>query len=326
MSGVTLGLLVVALVVAAAIVYLLFSALGVGSDSLARQSQSILSAQRDGLRTNTTPSQRKISIHDSVAGSSVAKKADSASSLNLVKRLKYAHWKMTPPMFYGCEFVIAMISFMTIGQLFGTILKVASLLLGPLIMRFLLDRSLNKRFKAFDADYPSFLLSLVGLLKTGMNPITAIEAASAGLEEGSLMKIECELMLERMRVGVLEEQSIGSFAEDIYHPEIELFVQALLLSKRVGGTLSDTLDRLARQVRKRQYFRKQAIAAVAMQRGSIWFILGIMVCLMTYIWYIYPEAIQGAIANPTGWNIYQFGLGLILVGIYWVRQVTKIRV
>ena len=99
-----------------------------------------------------------------------------------------------------------------------------------------------------------------------MNSLTALQAASEGLDPESLVRQEVELMLERLRMGVPEDQSIGSFGEDIFHEEIELFVQALLLSRRVGGNLSDTLERLAKQVRKRQYFRESASAAFGQQR------------------------------------------------------------
>jgi hypothetical protein len=68
------------------------------------------------------------------------------------------------------------------------------------------------------------------------------------------------------------------------------------------------------------------MAAVGMQRGSIWFILGIMVALETYLYFIYPEVVVGAMQDPMGWQVWQVALLLIAGGIFWVRQVTKIRV
>jgi tight adherence protein B len=158
-----------------------------------------------------------------------------------------------------------------------------------------------------------------------MNPMNALEAASAGMNEGALVKAEVDMMIERLRFGVSEDRSIGSFGEDIDHPEIELFVQALLLSRRVGGTLSDTLDRLAKQVRKRQYFRSAANAAVGMQRGSIWFIIAILCGLETYLYITFPETVTDALKDKVGWQVWQFAIVVILLGIFWVRQVTKIR-
>jgi tight adherence protein B len=159
-----------------------------------------------------------------------------------------------------------------------------------------------------------------------MNPMTGLETAAKGLSEFSALRAEVEMMIERLRFGVPEDKSIGAFGEDIYHPEIELFVQALLLSMRVGGTLSDTLERLAKQVRKRQFFRESANAAVGLQRGSIWFILLILTGLETYLYFIYPESIVGALKDEVGWQVWQFGILAIVAGMFWVRQVTKIKV
>jgi tight adherence protein B len=189
-----------------------------------------------------------------------------------------------------------------------------------------IDYRMEARFKKFDKDYPQFILSLVGMLKTGLNPIQGLEAAASNLEERSLVRVEVELMLERLRLGVSEERSIGSFGEDINHPEIELFVQALLLSRRVGGNLSETLDRLARQVRKRQYFRQSAVGAVGLQRGSIWFILAILSALQGYLYVAWPESVIITWTDPVARRYAQMGLAAIIIGVFWVRRVTKIKV
>lgn len=248
------------------------------------------------------------------------------SELTLDKKLRYARWKMSKRTFWLSKLLISAIAFTIVSMKFNLAFQMLSVFSGHLAMEFALMRSVNKRFKKFDRDYPQFLLQLVGLLKTGMNPLQAIGATSEALEADSLVRIEAEIMLERLRLGVDEEKSIGGFGEDVNHPEIELFVQALLLSRRVGGTLSDTLDRLARQVRRRQYFREQANAAVGLQRGSIWFILAILCSLEMYIYFVMPAFVVDAINDPTGWQVWQFGIMMILGGVYWIRQVTKIRV
>ncbi|MCB0318706.1 MAG: type II secretion system F family protein, partial [Bdellovibrionales bacterium] len=209
---------------------------------------------------------------------------------------------------------------------FNIVLTGAAFFIGPIVFRAVLNKLVNKRFNKFDSDYPAFLSSLVGLLKTGMSVLTAIDAAAEGLDENSLVKQEVKQMSERLRLGVPEEKSIGSFGEDVYHPEIELFVQALLLSKRVGGNLSDTLDRLAKQVRKRQYFRSSANAAIGLQKGSVFLILFLLVFMVGYLSFAFPEAIIGAIKHPVGWQVWQFSILLICAGLFWIKQVTKLKI
>ena len=285
-----------------------------------------MKALADLQREDSDDEGPQVSIADTAAQEmAVEKVAD--TQLTIRKRLKFAQLSNIPPYAFSlAQIATSLTLFLVVRLYFDTVLQMIALLSGPLLINWVINRRIDSRFKKFDMDFPQFLLSLVGMLRIGLNPIQALQAAASGLEDGSLVKMEVDLMLERLRMGVSEERSIGSFGEDIYHPEIELFVQALILSRRVGGNLSDTLDRLAKQVRRRQYFRQSANAAVGMQRGSIWFILGVLGAMELYLYTIWPEAVTGAWKHPDGRMVCQAGITAIILGIFWVRQVTKLRV
>jgi tight adherence protein B len=295
------------------------------SNARVRQTmRSISASQRQTFDEEPPPDK---SVLRNVVAQEEAIQAVSDTRLTLRKRLKYAQMAHVPPYAFAiAQVVLSLASIAIARQFFDLPLQLISLVVGPLFVNWLLNSKVEKRFKKFDADYPQFLLSLVGLLKTGMNPLQALEAAAEALEPDALVRVEVEIMLERLKLGVSEERSIGSFGEDIYHPEIELFVQALILSRRVGGNLSDTLDRLAKQVRKRQYFRSSANAAVGLQRGSIWFILVVLMGLEVYLYLQWPECITKTWTHPLGRKAGQAGLIGIILGLWWVRQVTKLKV
>lgn len=295
-----------------------------GGSNVKRNIRNIVASQRQATPTAAERRANKANLFDTAKDSSVDRV--SSSRLTLRKRLKYAQWKMPIPIFWALVVGIGLVVCGFVSIKFDLPVQIVALFSGHLFMNWLLNLSIEKRMKAFDADYPQFLLSLVGLLKTGMNTMAAIDASAQSMEENSILRHEVTLMNERLRFGVSEDKSIGSFGEDIFHPEIELFVQALLLSRRVGGTLSDTLERLAKQVRKRQFFRSSAQAAVGMQRGSIWIIILILVGLELYLLIVYPEAVTGAWKNKIGWMVWQFGIMCVLGGIFWVRQVTRIKI
>ncbi len=263
------------------------------------------------------------SFKEAVSDLDEAKGDEAVKSIE--KRLQYAQLNISPMVFHAMEVSLSLFSFAIAFKFLSIAMQLAALLVGPLFCRWFLNLLVEKRYKAFDRDYPAFLLSLVGLLKTGMNPMQAMESAANGLEEGSILRFEVESMLERLRLGVPEEKSIGSFGENIFHPEIELFVQALLLSRKVGGTLSDTLERLAKQVRKRQQFRATAAAAIGLQRGSIMFILMILVGLLTYIGFMVPDFIK-SLATEVGFLVVQGCILTVCLGVYWIRQVTKLKI
>lgn len=248
------------------------------------------------------------------------------NKVSLSQKLIFADWSLPIPFFRSMEVLISVVACIVFSMKFNIVITLVSLFLGPLVMNTLLEFSINKRFKNFDTDYPSYILSIVGLLKTGMNTTTALETAVQTLDDNSLVKQEVLLMLERLRFGVSEEKSIGSFAEDIDHPEIELFVQALILSKRVGGNLSETLERLAGQVRQRQNFRNDAVSAVGMQKGSIIFILILLVAIEAYLYVMFPEAIIGSIQHEMGWQVWQIGILMMIFGIWFLSRIIKIKV
>jgi tight adherence protein B len=317
----------------AAIGYMARGALGFQASAqvTARQNmRNIVAVQRGGAlleNEQTVPdkSDSSLQLDPDQADFQPVKIAE--NRITFQKKLKYAQLSAIPPYAFAlAQIAISITAFLLARSVFGTVLQLISLSSGPLLVGWFVESKMNNRFKRFDSDYPQFLLSFVGMLKIGLNPVQALEAAAGSLDERSLVREEIELMLERLKLGVSEERSIGSFGEDVNHPEIELFVQSLILSRRVGGNLSETVDRLSRQVRKRQHFRQSAQAAVGLQRGSIMFILAILVGLEGYLYIVWPECVITTWTDPGATKVAQVGLAMILIGLYWVRQVTKIRV
>ena len=252
--------------------------------------------------------------------------AKNSYRIALEDKLRYAHWPITVIQFRAIQALITIIVFLPLFTYCTIALKFLIVVMVPLMVRSVLDRAVRKRFNAFDRDYPVMLMSYVSLLKTGMSAIGGLESAAKGLPEDSAVRYEVELMLERMRLGLTESQAIGAFAEDIPHPEVDLFVQGLILSRKVGGTLSNTIERLARQVRKNQQFRRQALASVAMQQSSVYLICAVMTGLILYMAYMATDLISPAFTDPMGKLVFQSGLTMVILGFYWSRVVTNIKI
>lgn len=258
---------------------------------------------------------------------SVEVEPDRVRGVNLATKLRYANLTWMPPYVVSLlQILVSLVAFAIAYVHFKLPLQITAAFMGPLIVNSWINRRIRKRVQRFDADFAQFLLSVVGMLKTGLNPIQALEAAADSLEDESTVRQEVELMLERVRMGVSEDRSIGSFGEDIDQPEIELFVQALLLSRRVGGTLSDTLDRLAKQIRKRQTFKLAANGAVSMQRGSIYAIIVVIAGVQFYMLLIAPDMVIGAWTNPklAGWA--QCSVVITFLAVLLINKLTKIKI
>jgi tight adherence protein B len=247
----------------------------------------------------------------------------------LERRLKYARVNITPSQFrliIVAATAAIYISLITIPRINTVIHLIIAVWGGSLLVNNYINRRTKIQFDAFDRDFAPFIMAFVGLLKSGMNLMAGMEAASERLGPDSLLRMEVVRMLERLRFGVNEDFAIGSFAESVDHPDIELFVQAMLLSKQVGGSLSNTLERLARQARRRAQFRLQARAAVGQQRGSVWAILVIIALVQTLLYFQMPDVILAGLRSDIGFVVWQVAFLIAWFAVWLIGQITNIKV
>jgi tight adherence protein B len=244
----------------------------------------------------------------------------------IAQKLLFASWTITDVQFN--TFCYSLTTLVAAGIYFflEIPLTLTIVILTPILVHSILARSVKKRFENFDRDFPDFLMTLVSRLKSGMNIMTAMQSCSENLNDDSLLKAEISLLVERVKVGYQEDQAIGAFAETVPHPEIELFVQAVILNRKVGGNFASTLERLAKQVRKRQDFRRKAVSSVAEQRGGTLMLCGIMGSLIIFISVSSPDLIAKSFESEGGRMAFQTGGSLCLWGLYLVRKITNIKV
>ncbi len=254
------------------------------------------------------------------------KRKEDVQKPGLSKRIYYARWKITAFQYRVIQLCVTVVVVAGIYSFLKLPLIILSILMTPLLIDVILERKIKKRFNNFDRDYPDFLMAFVSRLKSGMNSLTALQSAAEGFSEDSLLRAEIELMLERIRLGIQEEQAINAFGETIPHPEIDLFVQGLILSRRVGGNFSKTIERLSKQVRKRQEFRKKAVGAVALERSSGVMIALVMLGTLLAVYLSAPDIVVGAFINDTGQMIFQSGAMVSIFGFYIQKKITEIKI
>lgn len=247
----------------------------------------------------------------------------------LERRLKYAQLSITPSQFRMvvlAAIAALYIALLLVPRLNSVIHLIIAVWGGSLLVNFFVNRRTKIQFDAFDRDFAPFIMGFVGLLKSGMNLMAGMEAASERLGPDSLLRMEVIRMSERLKFGVNEDFAIGSFAESVDHPDIELFVQAMLLSKKMGGSLSNTLERLARQARRRAQFRLQAQAAVGQQRGSVWAILAIVALVQIMLYFQMPDVILAGLKSDIGFVVWQVAFLIAWFSVWLIGRITKIKV
>jgi Flp pilus assembly protein TadB len=209
--------------------------------------------------------------------------------------------------------------------LLRTPLGFVGICLGILVPFLWLKRRVFQRAEAFERDYPAMLLSLSSSIRTGLDPLVALQRTTELFPATSEVGKELRGLCQNIEKGLTEEQAVRSFGRSIQHPDIRLFQTAFLLARREGSSLSACLQRLVKVTRNRQSFRRKMRGAVAMQKLSA---IGIAACAFAIVCIQAVtnfEAIRLSLQHPVGSKMLAGGGALMVLGLGWMLRMSKAR-
>lgn len=174
-----------------------------------------------------------------------------------------------------------------------------------------------------ERDLPALLTSIASSVRAGIDPLAAVIAAPEYLPRGSILGKELERVGHALSEGGDEEAVLEEFLAVYRNQEVELFKRCLILSRRHGGSLAESLHRITKVARQRQSFRRKTRAALAMHRMSAIGIalcagaMGALQCAMN------PRSVDLAVSHPVGGKLLVFGGALIALGIIWMMTMGR---
>lgn len=171
---------------------------------------------------------------------------------------------------------------------------------------------------AVDRDLPALLTSVASSVRAGTDPLSALLGAKDYFPKGTVLLDEIEKVRQGIHEGRDEEEVLEGFLTLYGIGDGELFKGCLILSRRHGGSLADSLHRITRVVRQRQSFRRKTKSALAMHRMSA---IGIALCAVAMGALQFgtnPQSLSIAFNHPVGSKILCGGLFLIVTGLGWM--------
>lgn len=137
---------------------------------------------------------------------------------------------------------------------------------------------------------------------------------------------EFKISLREMRLGLSMEDSLQNLLVRMPSEDLDLVVTAIVISRELGGDLSEVLEKIAGTIRER--FRIEGkIKALTAQGKLQALIVSAMPALMgAAINAINPELMRPLFSTLAGWGM-MIGIGiLIVVGYFWIRKIVTIEV
>jgi tight adherence protein B len=209
-----------------------------------------------------------------------------------------------------------------LGQtLFGSSMLLALPVVWLLSVRQFYRRCELTRLRMLFEQFPDALAMLVRAVRVGIPITEGMRNIAADSPEPT--RTEFAQIADQLSLGVALDQALQGLAERNKLPEYGFFATALSLQSETGGTVSDTLERLADVIRKRVSLREHARALASEARTSIMILAALPVCTGLALAAINPDYISTLFVDPQGRRIFTLALGSLSMGIFSMRTIVS---
>ena len=172
----------------------------------------------------------------------------------------------------------------------------------------------QSRFRRRFLDVFPDALDLLGrAVRAGLPVSDAMEVAAR--EIPNPVGSEFRRTIDEMRIGVEMEDALQHTADRIRVPDFRFYVVALILQRRTGGGLAETLGNLSNIIRRRKELRLKARALSAEAKASA-VVLGLLPFFVGGIMYLFNRPLMSILfLDPRGRFVVGLALLSLLAGI-----------
>jgi tight adherence protein B len=197
-------------------------------------------------------------------------------------------------------------------------LGVAAALAGPALLLRFVQRRYQRRFLDL---FPDALDLIVRAARAGLPALEAIEVAAREIPRP--VGTEFLRMLDEMRIGVEMEDALQHAADRIRAPDFRFFVVSLVLQRRTGGGLADTLSNLSTVIRQRKALRRKVHALTAEPKTSVIVVAIMPIVAAVGMSFINREMISDLFVDPRGRFMLGVAVVSLLLGIVLMNLMIK---
>jgi tight adherence protein B len=189
---------------------------------------------------------------------------------------------------------------------------------------FVLQYQLGHRAEKLREQLPDVLTILASSLRAGHSFLQALDTVSKEIPEpaaGEFVRVVAEV-----RLGRPVEDALGALADRVGSADFKWAVLAVNIQREVGGNLAEILDNVADTLRERAILRRQVRVLTTEGRLSAW-VLGVMPFVIAlYMYAVNKDYISLLVTTTVGWIMLIGALGLLTLGVFWMRKIVKIDV
>lgn len=182
----------------------------------------------------------------------------------------------------------------------------------------------DKRLKKFEEQLPD-ALDLIGRgIRSGHALPSALKMVAD--EMANPISEEFRAAFDEVNYGFSMQDALTNLATRVPSTDLKYFVVAVLIQRETGGNLAELLDNISALIRARHKLYGTIRVLSAEGKLSAWILTLLPVVLAVIINLINPAFMQVLWKDEVGIKMIVGVVILMVVGIYWMRNIIKIRV
>lgn len=182
----------------------------------------------------------------------------------------------------------------------------------------------GQHVREFKRQLPAVLDLVANGLRAGQTEVQAFGLVAT--EMTGAAKDEFERLSRELELGASVESVTVSLHERLPDPDLELAVDAIQLSHRIGGDLAKMLADIAQTIRDRDRLAREVGALTAQGRASVWFVTLLAPAGLLAVSALNPEWGRLMFQTGPGRVLLGFVAALVLVGFVVARRAARVQI
>jgi tight adherence protein B len=184
--------------------------------------------------------------------------------------------------------------------------------------------SKEKRLEKIESQLPDILDMMSRAMRAGHAFPGALQMA--GDESPEPIASEFKLTFDEINYGIPLQEALLNLATRVPSTDLRYFVIAVLIQRETGGNLSEVLDKISKLIRERLKLLATIKVLSAEGRMSAWILTILPFALGIIISIINPRLMSILWTDELGRRLIGSAVILMIIGIFWMWRMIKIRV
>ena len=222
--------------------------------------------------------------------------------------------------------LLSMLGGLAIAALFQLplIISLACMLLSGLIPVYYVNRERSKRLLLIEEQLPNAIDLMARALKAGHAFSASLQMVAE--EAAEPLADQFRLTFEEINYGISVQSALMNLSTRIPITDLRYFVVAVLIQRESGGNLAELLEKISNLIRERLKLLGRIRVLSAEGRLSGW----ILSCLPFFMAFVIntvnPGFLNVLFTDPVGHTLIGIACVMMIIGIYVMSRIIKIRV